>query len=123
MASFCALSGLPETSAVTFEASHLAKAGRIWLMLRLPSPTTAHPSLRPGGSGTRWALAAPAATCDAIRLAPACCRNPRRVRRSIGSSVMAAILDQPQRKAEDGQEPVGIRLRKGADDLAAAGRA
>ena len=33
---------------------------------------------------------------------------------------MAAILDQSQRTAEDGQESVGIRLRNGADDLAAA---
>ena len=72
IASFCAFSGLPDTSAVTFDVSHFANAGRIWLIARLPSPTIAQPSLRPGGSGTRCAAAAPAATCETSAPAPAC---------------------------------------------------
>src|SRR5215212_2708176 len=109
-ASFWALSGVPDTSAATLAVSHFANAGRIWLMLRLPSPTTAQPSLRPGGSGTRCAAAVAAATCETSTPAPACCRNPRRERRGVAESLMGAILDQPP-PGHGGSRALGRRQR------------
>src|SRR6187549_858165 len=78
-ASFSAFSRWPLTKATTFDRSHFAKAGRIWLMLSDPRPTIAQPSLGPGGSGTRsCAAAVRAASGDTARPALAALRNPRR---------------------------------------------
>src|SRR5580765_3767122 len=77
-ASFSALSRWPLTKATTFDRSHFAKAGRIWLMLSDPRPTIAQPSLGPGGSGTRNCAPVRAASGDTARPAPAALRNPRR---------------------------------------------
>src|ERR1700723_3230647 len=68
-ASLFALSGCPLTNATTRDFSHLAKAGRISLIARYPSPTTAQPVFLPGASGTfSWgvAKAAPAVVAPAL---------------------------------------------------------
>src|SRR6478736_7400193 len=77
-ASFSALSRWPLTKATSFERSHFAKAGMIWLIASEPRPTTAQPSFGPGGSGTRNCAAVRAASGDTARPAPAALRNPRR---------------------------------------------
>src|SRR5271165_1210056 len=51
-ANLLALSGWPLTNAVTLDFSHFANAGRISFIESPPSPTMAHPSFFPGGSGT-----------------------------------------------------------------------
>src|SRR4051812_42952893 len=88
-----AFSGRPLTKDTSFVFWHFGNAGRIWLAVRPPMPTTAQPTFCPGTSGSRMSgtcaaagVRAPANGAAAID-APVACRNRRRGR--VGAGVFA----------------------------------
>src|ERR1041385_3648368 len=113
-ASLLALSGWPLTKATTFDFSHFANAGKIWLIERLPRPTIAQPSFFPGGSGTTSCAAeffTPAITFAATNPEPVRERNPRRVMSLISDLLIltcAARESQPAVAANIARTPASV---------------